>query len=105
MPGLKRSAAAPDIPTIAEAGIPGFVPGAGWLGLFAPAATPAPAIKRLSRDVGEILALPQVVTSVKALTATVAYEDDATFAKFLDAESAKWKTNPPYSLLLPDHDL
>jgi tripartite-type tricarboxylate transporter receptor subunit TctC len=91
MPGAKRSAAAPDIPTIAEAGVPGFAPGAGWLGLFAPAATPPPVIKRLSRDVGEILALPQVETSVKALTATVAYEDDATFAKFLEAESAKWK--------------
>src|SRR6516165_1320050 len=91
MPGAKRSAAAPDIPTIAEEGVPGFAPGAGWLGLFAPAATPPPAIKRLSRDIGEILALLQVETSVKALTATVAYEDDATFAKFLDAESAKWK--------------
>src|SRR5215831_11944299 len=57
MPGVKRSAAAPEIPTIAEAGVPGFAPGAGWLGLFAPAATPAPVVKRLSRDVGEILAL------------------------------------------------
>jgi tripartite-type tricarboxylate transporter receptor subunit TctC len=91
MSGAKRSAAAPDIPTIAEAGVADFAPGAGWLGLFAPAATPAPVIKRISRDIGEILALPLVETSVKALTATVAYEDDATFAKFLDAESAKWK--------------
>ena len=91
MPGLKRSAAAPEIPTIAEEGVPGFAPGGGWLGLFAPAGTPAPTVNRLSRDVGEILALPQVGTSVKALTATIAYEDDVTFAKFLDAESARWK--------------
>jgi len=61
MPGVKRSAAAPEIPTIAEAGVPDFAPGAGWLGLFAPAATPARVIERLSRDVGEVLALPQAL--------------------------------------------
>jgi tripartite-type tricarboxylate transporter receptor subunit TctC len=91
MPGLERSGAAPEIATIAEEGVPGFAPGGGWLGLFAPAGTPMPVIKRLSQDVRDILALAHVETSVKALTATTAYQDDVAFAKFLDAESAKWK--------------
>jgi tripartite-type tricarboxylate transporter receptor subunit TctC len=63
----------------------------GFIGLFAPAGTPAAAVKTLSREVGVILAKPDVQAKVKLLSVEVAYEDDAAFVKFLASESAKWK--------------
>ena len=87
----KRSAAAPEIPTIAEGGVEGFGRAGGFIGLFAPAGTPPSIVKSLTSDVKEILAQPHVRANVKNLTASVAYEDDVTFAEFLAAESAKWK--------------
>ncbi len=56
---LKRSAAAPDLPTMAESGYPGFeaVP---WFGLMAPAGTPKPIIEKLHRETVRVLALPEV---------------------------------------------
>ena len=88
---VKRSAAAPEIPTIAEEGVPGFGRAGGFIGLFAPAGMPPAIVKRISGEVAEILKTPAVQTNVKALTATVAYEDDATFATFLAGESERWK--------------
>jgi len=88
---VKRSAAAPEIPTIAEEGVPGFGRAGGFIGLFAPAGTPPAVVKRLSADVGEILKTPAVQANVRTLTATVAYEDEITFAAFLAGESEKWK--------------
>jgi tripartite-type tricarboxylate transporter receptor subunit TctC len=88
---VKRSAAAPEIPTIAEEGVPGFGRAGGFIGLFAPAGTPPALVKRISAEVAEILKSPAVVANVKTLTATVAYEDDETFARFLAGESEKWK--------------
>jgi tripartite-type tricarboxylate transporter receptor subunit TctC len=87
----KRSAAAPEIPTIAEEGVPGFGRVGGFIGLFAPAGTQPAVIKKLSAEVAEILKTPAVQANVKTLTATVAYEDDATFASFLAGESERWK--------------
>jgi tripartite-type tricarboxylate transporter receptor subunit TctC len=88
---LKRSAAAPEIPTIAETGVPGFGRAGGFIGLFAPAGTPAAVVKRITYEVGEVLKLPHVQANVRALTASVAYEDDAAFASFLATESMRWK--------------
>jgi len=87
----KRTAIAPNIPTIAEGGVPGFGTSAGFLGLFAPAGTPAAVVKRLTAEVAAILAEPDAAAKVRLLAADVAYEDDATFAKFLASESQKWK--------------
>jgi tripartite-type tricarboxylate transporter receptor subunit TctC len=87
----KRSAAAPEIPTIAEGGVPGFGRAGGFIGLFAPAGTPPAVVKKISAEVAEILKAPAVQANVKTLTATVAYEDDATFASNLAGESARWK--------------
>jgi tripartite-type tricarboxylate transporter receptor subunit TctC len=91
MAETKRSRAAPEIPTIAEAGVPGFGRAGGFIGLFAPAGVPAPTLKKLSAEIGQILLTAPVQTSVKALTVSVAYEDEVAFAKFLTTESARWK--------------
>ena len=88
---VKRSAAAPEIPTIAEEGVPGFGRAGGFIGLFAPAGTPPAMVKTLSADVAGILKTPAVQANVRTLTATVAYEDEGTFAAFLAGESEKWK--------------
>lgn len=88
---MKRSALAPDIPTIAEAGVPGFGREGGFIGIFAPPGTPAATVKRLSREIGETLTLPDVQPKVRQLTVQVSYLDDAAFARFLAAESAKRK--------------
>jgi tripartite-type tricarboxylate transporter receptor subunit TctC len=88
---VKRSAAAPEIPTIAEEGVPGFGRSGGFIGLFAPAATPPAVVKKISAEVAAILKTPAVRANVKALTATVAYEDDATFARYLAGETERWK--------------
>jgi tripartite-type tricarboxylate transporter receptor subunit TctC len=88
---MKRSPLAPDIPTIAQAGVPGFGREGGFIGIFAPPGTPAALVKRVSREIGEILKLPDVQAKVRLLTVQVSYQDDVEFAKFLATESAKWK--------------
>jgi tripartite-type tricarboxylate transporter receptor subunit TctC len=72
---VKRSAAAPEIPTIAEAGVPGFGRAGGFIGLFAPGGTPEPVVRKISAEVKEILATPAVQANVRNLTTSVAYED------------------------------
>jgi tripartite-type tricarboxylate transporter receptor subunit TctC len=88
----KRFAVAPEIPTTAEAGVPGSGRASGFLGLFTTGGTPEPVVSALSREVQAIVATPQVQTNVRALTAAVAYEDEITFARFLDGEFVKWKS-------------
>lgn len=87
----KRSALVPQIPTIAEQGVPGFGRPSGFIGLFAPAGTPAATIRRLTNEIRDSLATADVQARVRQLAVDVAYLDDATFARFLAAESAKWK--------------
>ena len=57
--GLKRASAAPDVPTIAEQGLPGFQVDS-WYGVFVPAKTPRPIVAQLNRELQRILALPEV---------------------------------------------
>jgi tripartite-type tricarboxylate transporter receptor subunit TctC len=90
VPHARRAAAAPDVPTISES-VWGFERAPGFIGLFAPAGTPAPVLKALAREVAAILAKPDVQAKVRLLSVEVAFEDDASFAKFLADESAKWK--------------
>jgi tripartite-type tricarboxylate transporter receptor subunit TctC len=86
----KRFAAASEIPTIAESGVPGFGRASGFIGLFAPAGTPA-RVKKLSREVAAILATPNAQATARTLTAAIAYQDDEAFARFLAGESVNWK--------------
>jgi tripartite-type tricarboxylate transporter receptor subunit TctC len=55
----RRTTASPDVPTIAEGGLPGFEI-ASWYGLLAPAGTPRPVVERLHREVVRILRVPEV---------------------------------------------
>jgi tripartite-type tricarboxylate transporter receptor subunit TctC len=87
----KRSGLVPQIPTIAEQGVPGFGRPSGFIGLFAPAGTPAVMIKKLTNEIRDSLATADVQARIRQLAVEVAYADDVTFARFLAAESAKWK--------------
>jgi tripartite-type tricarboxylate transporter receptor subunit TctC len=87
----QRAKTAPDIPTIAEGGVPGFDGSAGFIGIFAPLATPAAKVKQLSGEIAAIVAKPQVQAKIGLLSVEPAYADDAAFGRFLAAESAKWK--------------
>jgi tripartite-type tricarboxylate transporter receptor subunit TctC len=57
--GATRASALPDVPTVIEAGLPGYT-NTNWLGLFAPAKTPAPVIARLNREFVQALRAPDV---------------------------------------------
>jgi tripartite-type tricarboxylate transporter receptor subunit TctC len=87
----KRFAVTPEIPTIAEGGVPGFGRASGFIGLFAPAGTPAPVVRRISREVAAILATPGAQATARALTAAASYQDEESFGRFLADESVKWK--------------
>lgn len=89
--GPRRSALAPEIPTVAEQGVPDFS-ATGWLGLFAAQGTPAPLLRRLSAEVGVVLGGAAVQARVLALAAEPDYADEAAFAAFLAAESERWRS-------------
>jgi tripartite-type tricarboxylate transporter receptor subunit TctC len=86
---LKRSAAAPDLPTMDESGYPGFeaVP---WFGLMAPAGTPGEIIDRLQRETVRILALPDVRRRFDELGLDVIGNTPAEFAAAIKAETPQW---------------
>jgi tripartite-type tricarboxylate transporter receptor subunit TctC len=87
--GSKRSPAAPDVPTIAEAGVPGYEV-ESWQGVFVPAKTPASIVQKLNAAIGKALAEPDIV---KKLTATAYVPDPSSpdaLGKFLKEDTAKW---------------
>ena len=87
----QRAKSAPEIPTIAEGGIPGFDGSSGYIGIFAPPGTPAPRIRLLSREIAAIVAKPDVQAKIALLSVEPAYADEAAFGKLLAADSAKWR--------------
>ena len=87
--GAKRSPAAPEIPTVAENGLPGFDV-TDWQGLLAPAKTPATVIDRLNRETIRILNEREVKDRLAAAGLQVATNTPAQFADFIRAEIDKW---------------
>ena len=88
--GRKRFPGAPDIPTAAEAGLPGFEL-EFWIGMLAPAHTPPAIVAKLNRDIGEILQTPEMQTILLAQGAEAAPGTPDEFAAFIKSESAKMK--------------
>lgn len=88
--GRKRFPGAPDIPTAAEAGFPGFEL-EFWIGMLAPAGTPPAIVARLNRDVGEILQSPEMQATLLAQGAEAAHGTPDEFAAFMGSESARMK--------------
>ncbi len=89
MTTIKRAAAAPDIPTIAEAGIPGYDANS-WFGVFTPAGTQAAVVGRLHDEIVKILNAPEVRERLAGLGCEPAGTSPAEFGVFFRSEVTKW---------------
>jgi tripartite-type tricarboxylate transporter receptor subunit TctC len=87
----KRTPAAPELPTMAEAGLPGYEATA-WFALLAPARTPAAVVKRLNAEVVAILQLPDVRQRLAGQGADVTPSTPAELDRYIRSELAKWAT-------------
>lgn len=85
----QRSAIAPEIPTVAESGLPGYEMGS-WYGFVAPGGTPAPIIARLQQETAKALQLPDVKEKLTTQGVEAIGSTPDEFRKFLQAEIAQW---------------
>jgi tripartite-type tricarboxylate transporter receptor subunit TctC len=84
-----RSPLLPNVPTIAEAGLPGYEV-LGDFGVLAPAGTPEEVLTRLNREIGEIVKTPEVKERLLQSAATPEYQTVAEFGRSLKSQVAKW---------------
>jgi tripartite-type tricarboxylate transporter receptor subunit TctC len=84
-----RAPALPDVPTIAESGLPGFE-ASSWFGVLAPAGTPPAIIAKLNAEIGKWLASPEAKEKLAAVGANGAGGTPEDFARHIQAETAKW---------------
>jgi len=87
--GTTRSPILPDVPTIAEAGVPGFQ-FSQWVGFMAPKATPQPVVDKLNGAITAILGRPDIKAAWEAQGATPMVMTQAAFTAFMESEIAKW---------------
>jgi tripartite-type tricarboxylate transporter receptor subunit TctC len=87
--GKTRSTTLPDVPTIAEAGVPDFN-ATLWVGFMAPAGTPQPIVDKLSREITKILARPDIKEAWEKTGATPIVMSQPEFKTFMEAQVAKW---------------
>jgi tripartite-type tricarboxylate transporter receptor subunit TctC len=87
--GPARTVTAPDIPTVAESGVPGF-DAVGWFGVVAPAGTPAPVVARLNAEIVDALKVPEIRQHLLAGGAEPATSTPEEFGRFIRSESEKW---------------
>jgi tripartite-type tricarboxylate transporter receptor subunit TctC len=85
----RRSAALPDVPTIAESGLVGFDV-ANWLGVLAPAGTPKEVIARLNAEIKTAMADPEMQRQLVAVGIDPTYSTPEAFAELIRADIAKW---------------
>jgi tripartite-type tricarboxylate transporter receptor subunit TctC len=85
----KRSAQLPDVPTIAESGVPGFSV-TSWYGLCAPAGVPQPVLAKLHADAVKVLNQPDTQQRLAEQGIEVVATSPEQFAEFVKAEVAKW---------------
>jgi tripartite-type tricarboxylate transporter receptor subunit TctC len=86
---LTRSKVLPDVPTIAEAGVPGF-DAVIWLGIVAPAGTPKPIVDKLNNAINQTIARPEIVAAWARQGATAMTMTPAEFDVFLRRDIEKW---------------
>lgn len=86
----RRVEALPDLPTIAEAGLPGYE-SSTWYGLFAPAGTPRPIVDRLNREVVRIVRTPEFAARLKSLGITPRTSTPEEFAQVIRDDIARWR--------------
>jgi tripartite-type tricarboxylate transporter receptor subunit TctC len=87
--GDKRSPNLPDVPTIAEAGVPGFQ-ATLWVGFMAPAGTPQPIVDKLNAEITKIVSRPDIKAAWEKQGAEPVTMTQPQFKAFMDAQIAKW---------------
>lgn len=85
----KRSASLPDVPTMAESGLPGFE-AVSWIGALVPAGTPQPIVDKIHTDLVAVLRMPEIKEKLGALGAEVVGNTPEQFAAWNRSEIAKW---------------
>jgi len=80
----------PAVPTLEQSGLPGFEETAPWVGMLAPAGTPAPVVNRLAEDMRKSLARRETQERMKALGAVTVADTPAEFAAFLKKDYERW---------------
>lgn len=89
--GKQRSEQLPDVPTVAESGLPGFE-NTGWFGFLAPAGTPQGILSKIQTDTAKVLAESDTKARLFVQGMTPVGNSPAEFAKAMDAESRQWAT-------------
>jgi tripartite-type tricarboxylate transporter receptor subunit TctC len=87
--GRTRSEVTPSVPTVAEAGVPGYE-AVIWLGLMAPAGTPKPIVEKLNSQVQRIVDLPEVKEVWAKQGAFPMHMTPAEFGKYMEQDIEKW---------------
>jgi tripartite-type tricarboxylate transporter receptor subunit TctC len=87
--GSKRSSVLPDVPTISEAGLPGYE-ATIWLGIMAPTGTPAPIVDKLNAEINKVLRKPEVKEAWAKQGAEPLIMTPAEFDKYLRGDIEKW---------------
>jgi len=87
--GAQRSAAEPELPTIAEAGVPGYAVDS-WQGVFLPAKTPADIINKMSADITTVLAVPAIKDKLARTAYAAQGSSPEELRQWLAADTAKW---------------
>jgi len=85
----ERSPFLPELPTVAESGLPTFE-AFGWIGIVAPAKTPAPVLDKLNREIVRILNTPEMKERLASLAFTPVGDTREAYGRFIQAEIAKW---------------
>ena len=87
--GARRSKAVPELPTIAESGLPGYEANE-WFGVFAPAGTPKAVVESLNTAIRSVLKLPDTQERFSGLGAEVVDMNAQVFSVFVEKQIAKW---------------
>jgi tripartite-type tricarboxylate transporter receptor subunit TctC len=87
--GTKRSPSAPDVPTIAEAGVPGYEV-ESWQGVFMPVKTPAPIVQKMNAAVAKALADPDVLKKFNTTAYNAEPSSPEALGQYLKEQTAKW---------------
>ena len=87
--GRERSPVLPEVPTIAEAGVPGYEV-ANWIGVVAPAGTPAAIVAKLHREISAVVDSPEVQKQFSSAGVDVMRMSSAAFGDFMVKEMDKW---------------
>ena len=87
--GAKRNSALPNVPTVAESGVPGYEAN-NWWGILAPAGVSPVIVRKLEATVLKVLDVPDMQKKFASQGAEVAYLNSAAYGKFIKVETAKW---------------